>query len=221
MGYRTEVVEFISPEHTARNLMIRAVRGAPKGEPALVNEYLELRRFWGVTPYIGWRWSWAKAFRGSSVPIGNRLIGSRCNAFGVKIHARLAALAAREYAGVRRRDGLCELFNSLWRKGNPCGLAALAARGDARGGRSRCARDPGVAAQRAHPNRRLMQPKRTPEKRLPWLTGHGFLPGTDLHCTCLRCDSATRGRERVAAPCWWLLKRWMLAKWLLRLFGNV
>ena len=52
MGYRTDVIEFISPEHTARNLMIRAVRGAPKGEMALVNEYLELRRFWGVTPYI-------------------------------------------------------------------------------------------------------------------------------------------------------------------------
>jgi len=52
MGYRTEVVEFISPEHTARNLMIRAVRGVPIGAPALVHEYLEMRRFWGVTPYI-------------------------------------------------------------------------------------------------------------------------------------------------------------------------
>ena len=28
VGYRTDVVEFVSPEHTARNLMIRAVRGA-------------------------------------------------------------------------------------------------------------------------------------------------------------------------------------------------
>ena len=50
MGYRTEVVEFISPEHTARNLMIRAVRGLPIGDAAFVGEYLEMRQFWGVTP---------------------------------------------------------------------------------------------------------------------------------------------------------------------------
>lgn len=52
MGYRTEVVEFISTEHTARNLMIRAVRGAPVGEASFVKEYLEMRGFWGVTPYL-------------------------------------------------------------------------------------------------------------------------------------------------------------------------
>jgi hypothetical protein len=52
MGYRTEIVEFISPEHTARNLMIRAVRGVPIGERALVDEYREMCRFWGVTPYL-------------------------------------------------------------------------------------------------------------------------------------------------------------------------
>lgn len=52
MGYRTEVVEFISTEHTARNLMIRAVRGAPVGAASFVKEYLEMRCFWGVTPYL-------------------------------------------------------------------------------------------------------------------------------------------------------------------------
>jgi SAM-dependent methyltransferase len=52
MGYRTDVVEFISPEHTARNLMIRAVRGLQQGEVGFVNEYVEMCRFWGVTPYI-------------------------------------------------------------------------------------------------------------------------------------------------------------------------
>jgi SAM-dependent methyltransferase len=52
MGYRTDVVEFISTEHTARNLMLRAVRGAPVGEAVFVREYLEMRRFWGVSPYI-------------------------------------------------------------------------------------------------------------------------------------------------------------------------
>ena len=52
MGYRTDVVEFVSTEHTARNLMIRAVRGAQMGEAAHVAEYVELTRFWRVTPYI-------------------------------------------------------------------------------------------------------------------------------------------------------------------------
>jgi hypothetical protein len=52
VGYQTDVIEFISPEHTARNLMIRAVRGVPEGEAAFVREYLEMRRFWGVTPYL-------------------------------------------------------------------------------------------------------------------------------------------------------------------------
>jgi len=52
MGYRTDVMEFISPEHTARNLMIRAVRGAPVGDAAVVKEYAAMRAFWGVTPYL-------------------------------------------------------------------------------------------------------------------------------------------------------------------------
>ncbi|MDY3562888.1 SAM-dependent methyltransferase [Gemmata sp. JC673] len=54
-GYRTDVVEFVSTEHTARNLMIRAVRGASAahaGEAEHVAEYIELKRFWRVTPYI-------------------------------------------------------------------------------------------------------------------------------------------------------------------------
>ena len=52
MGYRTEVVEFISTEHTARNLMIRAVRSVPPGDAASIAEYRELRRFWNVTPAL-------------------------------------------------------------------------------------------------------------------------------------------------------------------------
>ena len=52
MGYRTEVIEFVSPEHTARNLMIRGVGGLAVGDPAFVAEYREMRAFWGVTPYI-------------------------------------------------------------------------------------------------------------------------------------------------------------------------
>jgi SAM-dependent methyltransferase len=52
MGYRTDVVEFISVEHTARNLMIRAVHGLAVGDAAFVSEYLALCHFLGVTPYL-------------------------------------------------------------------------------------------------------------------------------------------------------------------------
>ena len=52
MGYRTAVIEFISPEHTARNLMIRAIRVGEVGRPDAVAEYMEMRRFWNVEPYI-------------------------------------------------------------------------------------------------------------------------------------------------------------------------
>lgn len=52
MGYRTEVVEFVGTEHTARNLMLRAVAGLTPGDPATAAEYQALKRFWGVTPYI-------------------------------------------------------------------------------------------------------------------------------------------------------------------------
>jgi len=51
MGYRTDVVEFVSPEHTARNLMIRATLGASVN-PDAAAEYVALREFWGVTPTI-------------------------------------------------------------------------------------------------------------------------------------------------------------------------
>ncbi len=54
MGYRTDVVEFVATEHTPRNLMIRAVRlrEAAKPQAAEIGEYVELKRFWRVTPYI-------------------------------------------------------------------------------------------------------------------------------------------------------------------------
>jgi hypothetical protein len=45
----------VATEHTPRNLMIRSVRGATPqaaGDVAHVSEYQEMKRFWGVTPYI-------------------------------------------------------------------------------------------------------------------------------------------------------------------------
>jgi SAM-dependent methyltransferase len=52
MGYRTDVIEFVASEHTAKNLMIRAVKAVPLGDEQFVGEYNELKQFWGVTPYI-------------------------------------------------------------------------------------------------------------------------------------------------------------------------
>jgi len=51
-GYRAEVIQFVSPEHTDKNLMIRAVRSGTPGGREAQREYDELKRFFGVTPYL-------------------------------------------------------------------------------------------------------------------------------------------------------------------------
>ena len=52
MGYRTSVIEFVSPEATSKNVLIRAESGLEPGDAAFVEEYKELKAFWGVTPAI-------------------------------------------------------------------------------------------------------------------------------------------------------------------------
>ncbi len=52
LGFRAQVVEFVSPEATARNVLLRAEYGAKPGQPGAVSEYLELRDFWGVAPWL-------------------------------------------------------------------------------------------------------------------------------------------------------------------------
>ena len=52
MGYRTKVVEFISPENTAKNLMIQAERVVAQGDRQMIQEYLQLKAYWGVTPVL-------------------------------------------------------------------------------------------------------------------------------------------------------------------------
>ncbi len=52
MGYQTDVMEFVSTEHTAKNVMIRAVRATRPGDPAFVREYKDLKAVWQVTPYL-------------------------------------------------------------------------------------------------------------------------------------------------------------------------
>jgi SAM-dependent methyltransferase len=52
MGYKTDVVEFVSPEHTDKNLMIRAVRRTQRDKARNLQEYLDLKTYWRVTPYL-------------------------------------------------------------------------------------------------------------------------------------------------------------------------
>jgi SAM-dependent methyltransferase len=51
-GYRTDVIEFTSVEHTAKNLMIRAVKAAVSPAGKVRREYEAMKEFWGVTPYL-------------------------------------------------------------------------------------------------------------------------------------------------------------------------
>ena len=52
LGYRVRILEFVSPEATARNIMIRAVSGVRKGNPAVIDEYLDMRDEWHVVPAL-------------------------------------------------------------------------------------------------------------------------------------------------------------------------
>ncbi|HUR73985.1 MAG TPA: SAM-dependent methyltransferase [Sporichthya sp.] len=52
LGYRVDVVEFVSSEHTARNLAIRAVRTGAAAEPGLVAQYRELTATWSLRPKL-------------------------------------------------------------------------------------------------------------------------------------------------------------------------
>jgi SAM-dependent methyltransferase len=52
MGYRTDEVQIVSPEHTTKNQKIRAVRANKPVPPQLVQEYRALRDFWQVRPSI-------------------------------------------------------------------------------------------------------------------------------------------------------------------------
>ena len=51
-GVRFALRQETFAEHTAENLMIRAVRSATPGERQFVAEYNQLKRFWGVNPHI-------------------------------------------------------------------------------------------------------------------------------------------------------------------------
>jgi SAM-dependent methyltransferase len=52
VGYRTDVIQFVDPEHTAKNLLIRAEKGLKPGDTATIRQYRALKESWGVTPAI-------------------------------------------------------------------------------------------------------------------------------------------------------------------------
>jgi SAM-dependent methyltransferase len=53
LGYRVDVIEFVSAEHTAKNVMLRAVRSPSPARAARARaEYTELRDSWGVDPAV-------------------------------------------------------------------------------------------------------------------------------------------------------------------------
>lgn len=52
MGYRTEVLQFVSSEHTAKNVMIRSIRSDAIAPESLILEYKRMKDYWGVVPYL-------------------------------------------------------------------------------------------------------------------------------------------------------------------------
>ena len=52
MGFRTQVIEFVSGEATARNILLKCVWGVKPGQPGTVSDYLNLRDYWRVTPWL-------------------------------------------------------------------------------------------------------------------------------------------------------------------------
>jgi hypothetical protein len=51
-GYRTQAMEFVAPEETPKNLLLRAEKIHEPGDAAAMREYLELKQFWSVEPAI-------------------------------------------------------------------------------------------------------------------------------------------------------------------------
>jgi SAM-dependent methyltransferase len=53
MGYKVSTIEFISSEHTAKNIMIRAVKSKVSlDRNSAIERYQQLKQFWHVRPYL-------------------------------------------------------------------------------------------------------------------------------------------------------------------------
>ena len=55
MGYKVKVVEFVEPDATARNILLRAERTAKPGLSSAIEEYAALADFIGTRPYLATR----------------------------------------------------------------------------------------------------------------------------------------------------------------------
>lgn len=52
LGYKVQMLEFVDPEHTPKNLLIRAVRSGSSVSPEKWEEYVKFRDFLHVSPYL-------------------------------------------------------------------------------------------------------------------------------------------------------------------------
>jgi len=52
LGFKVDIVEFIGGEHTARNLLIRAVKIDTEVSQVDIDRYQELIQLWQVQPYL-------------------------------------------------------------------------------------------------------------------------------------------------------------------------
>ena len=52
LGFKTQVIEFVSSEATARNILLKCEYGVKPGQPGPIGEYLNLRDYWGVKPWL-------------------------------------------------------------------------------------------------------------------------------------------------------------------------
>lgn len=52
LGFRAQVVEFVSPDATARNILLKCEYGVKPGQSGVVAEYLNLRDYWKVKPWL-------------------------------------------------------------------------------------------------------------------------------------------------------------------------
>ena len=52
LGFKVQVIEFVSSEATARNIMLKCEYGVKPGQPGPIGEYLNLRDYWKVTPWL-------------------------------------------------------------------------------------------------------------------------------------------------------------------------
>ena len=57
LGFKVQVIEFVSSEATARNVMLKCEYGVKPGQGGPIGEYLELRDYWKVTPWLETRLS--------------------------------------------------------------------------------------------------------------------------------------------------------------------